>query len=81
MSTLNLARLVTAAYTAALVMGILAVRPGCVQLVVWASQEKSDQLGRIADRYELSRPSEDLRCIDIKVVRKASGEAEQALAR
>ncbi|MDP9252522.1 MAG: substrate-binding domain-containing protein, partial [Chloroflexota bacterium] len=71
----------TAAYAVSLVLAVLVLRPGCVQLVVWASQEKSDQLGRIADRYELTRPSEDLRCVDIKVVRKASGEAEQALAR
>jgi Ca-activated chloride channel family protein len=71
---------VTAAYAVSLVIAILVLRPGCVQLVVWASQEKSDLLGRIADRYELTRPSEDLRCVDIKVVKKASGEAEQALA-
>jgi Ca-activated chloride channel family protein len=63
-----------------LVAAILVLRPGCVQLVVWASQEKSEQLAGIADRYEQTRPSQDLRCIDIKVVRKASGEAEQALS-
>lgn len=80
MSTLNLARIVTALYAVSLVIAILVLRPGCVQLVVWASFEKSDLLGNIADRYELTRPSEDLRCVDIKVVRKASGEAEQALA-
>ena len=75
----NIARIVTAAYVASLVIGILVFRPGCVQLVVWASFEKSDLLGSIADRYEQTRPSEDLRCIDIKVVRKASGDAENAL--
>jgi Ca-activated chloride channel family protein len=80
MSTLNLARIVTAVYAVSLVVAVLLLRPGCVQLVVWASQEKSDQLGSIADRYEQTRPSEDLRCVDIKVVRKASGEAEHALA-
>jgi len=79
MATSNLARLVTAAYAVSLVIAVLVLRPGCVQLVVWASQEKSDLLSRIADRYELTRPSEDLRCVDIQVVRKASGEAEQAL--
>jgi Ca-activated chloride channel homolog len=72
---------VTALYAVSLVIAVLVLRPGCVQLVVWASQEKSDLLGRIADRYELTRPSEDLRCVAITVVRKASGEAEQALAR
>jgi Ca-activated chloride channel family protein len=80
MSTPNLARIVTALYAVSLVVVILLVRPGCVQLVVWASFEKSDLMGSVADRYELTRPSEDLRCVDIKVVRKASGEAEQALA-
>jgi Ca-activated chloride channel family protein len=80
MSTLTLARIVTALYAVSLVVVVLLLRPGCVQLVVWASQEKSDQLGSIADRYEQTRPSEDLRCVDIKVIRKASGEAEQALA-
>jgi Ca-activated chloride channel family protein len=79
-SALILARIVTALYAVSLVTAILVLRPGCVQLVVWASFEKSDLLGNIADRYELTRPSEDLRCVDIKVVRKASGEAEQALA-
>jgi len=77
----NLARVITAVYAVTLVIGALWLRPGCVQLVVWASQEKSDQLGSIADRYEQTRPSEDLRCVDIKVVLKASGEAEAALAR
>lgn len=80
MSTLNLARIVTAVYAVSLVVAILVLRPGCVQLVVWASFEKSELLGDIADRYEQTRPSEDFRCVDIKVVRKASGEAEQALA-
>ena len=75
----NIARIITAAYVASLVIGILVLRPGCVQLVVWASFEKSDLLGSIADRYEQTRPSEDLRCVDIKVVRKASGDAENAL--
>jgi Ca-activated chloride channel family protein len=76
----NLARLITAVYAVTLVIGVLWLRPGCVQLVVWASQEKSDQLGSIAERYGQTRPSQDLRCVDIKVVLKASGEAEQALA-
>jgi Ca-activated chloride channel family protein len=80
MSTLNLARIVTALYVVSLVVVVLLLRPGCVQLVVWASFEKSDLLGSIADRYEQTRPSEDLRCVDIKVIRKASGDAEQALA-
>ena len=79
MSTLNLARIVTAIYAVSLVIAVLWLRPGCVNLVVWASQEKSELLRSIAARYEQTRPSEDLRCVDITVVRKASGDAEQAL--
>lgn len=80
MSTLNLARIVTAVYAVSLVVAILVLRPGCVHLVVWASFEKEDLLSTIADRYERTAPSEDLRCVDIDVVRKASGDAENALA-
>jgi len=79
-STRNLARIVTAVYAVSLVIAILWLRPGCVHLVVWASFEKSALLGDIAARYEQTRPSEDLRCVEIDVVRMASGEAEDALA-
>lgn len=71
----------TVIYAVSLVIAVLILRPGCVQLVVWASFEKSDLLDSIATRYEQTRPSEDLRCVEIDVVRKASGEAEDALAR
>ena len=80
MSTLNLARIVTAIYAVSLVAAILVFRPGCVHLVVWASFEKEDLLSSIAARYEKIAPSEDLRCVEIDVVRKASGDAENALA-
>lgn len=80
-STRNLARIVTAVYALSLVVTILWARPGCVHLVVWASFEKSALLGDIAKRYEQTRPSEDLRCVEIDVVRIASGAAEEALAR
>ncbi len=79
MSTLNLARIVTAVYAVSLVLAILWFRPGCVHLVVWASFEKEALLSDIAARYEQTRPSEDLRCVEIDVVRVASGEAEEAL--
>jgi Ca-activated chloride channel homolog len=46
---------------------------------MWASQEKSDLFADIASRYEKTSPSEDLRCVRIEVVRKASGEAEDEL--
>lgn len=78
-SSRNLARIITAAYALSLVIAILVLRPGCVHLVVWASFEKSDLLDSLARRYEQTRPSEDLRCVEIDVVRKASGEAENAL--
>jgi Ca-activated chloride channel family protein len=52
-----------------------------VQLVVTASNEKSGPLGEMASDFVRSGPAVDDRCIDIKVVRKASGEAEEALAR
>lgn len=81
MSSRSLARIVTALYAVSLVIGILVFRPGCVHLVVWASFEKSELLSSLANRYEQTRPSEDLRCVDIEVVRKASGEAEAALHR
>jgi Ca-activated chloride channel family protein len=79
MPSRNIARIVTALYAVSLVIAILVLRPGCVHLVVWASFEKSELMSSLAERYEQTRPSEDLRCVDIKVVRKASGEAESAL--
>src|SRR5687767_5565058 len=50
-------------------------------LVVTASNEKSGLLGEMAADFEKTRPTVDGQCIAIKVVRKASGEAEEALAR
>jgi Ca-activated chloride channel family protein len=76
-----IARVVTAVYGVTLFTAVAVIRPGCLDLVIWASVEKSDLMSDIAGRYESTlRPSEDLRCIDIIVVRKASGEAEEALA-
>ncbi len=50
-------------------------------LIVTASNEKSGLLGEMAAEFEKTRPTVDGQCIAIKVVRKASGEAEEALAR
>ena len=50
-------------------------------LVVTASNEKSGLLGEMAADFLKTGPSVDGQCIAIKVVRKASGEAEEALAR
>lgn len=52
-----------------------------VQLVVAASNEKSGLLGEMAADFMKTGARIDNQCIGIKVVRKASGEAEQALAR
>jgi Ca-activated chloride channel family protein len=50
-------------------------------LVITASNEKSGLLGEMAADFLRTAPNVDGQCISIKVVRKASGEAEEALAR
>src|SRR5690242_10812156 len=75
-----LARMVTAAFAVSLVSGVMVFQPGCVGVVVWSSFEKSDLMSTVAARYNQTRPSEDLRCVTISVVRKASGDAEKVLA-
>jgi Ca-activated chloride channel family protein len=52
-----------------------------VQLVVTASNEKSGLLGEMAATFMKTGARVDDQCLAIKVVRKASGEAEEALAR
>ena len=81
LSARSLARIVTAAYAVALVLGVIVFHPGCVNLVVWASFEKFDLLRDVAARYQQTRPSVDSRCVTIDVRRVASGEAEESLAR
>jgi Ca-activated chloride channel homolog len=54
--------------------------PSPVQLVVMASNEKSGPIGDMAADFVRTGAAVDDRCIDVKVVRKASGEAEAALA-
>ena len=55
--------------------------PRPVQLVVIASNEKSGPIGDLAADFMRTGPTVDDRCIDVQVVRKASGETEEALAR
>ena len=55
--------------------------PGSVVLVVAASQEKSTLLKELAQGYRDQKASVGGRCVDVQVVAKASGDAEQALAR
>ena len=74
------ARGATLLFGVALLAGLFIVGPGCVHVAVAASFEKSDLLGRIATDYNATRPSVDTRCVRIDVFRKASGEAERALA-
>jgi len=54
--------------------------PNPVQLVVMASNEKSGPIGDMAADFVRTDAAVDDRCIDVKVVRKASGDAEAALA-
>ena len=74
------ARGTTLLFGVALLVGLVILGPGCVHVTVAASFEKSDLLGRIATDYNGTRPSVDARCVRIDVFRKASGEAERALA-
>jgi len=57
--------------------------PRCASapLVVVASNEKSGLLGEMAADFAKTGPSVDGQCVAVKVARKASGEAEEALAR
>jgi len=78
-----LARLATAACAMLVVAGLIIVPPPppCIRLTVAASNEKSSLLAIVADEYETTRPMVDGRCVDVQVVKKASGEAEEALER
>jgi Ca-activated chloride channel homolog len=57
------------------------VRTNCVTLNVAASQEKSALLTELAKTYVQTGPTTAGQCIDVKIVQKASGAAEEALAR
>jgi len=78
-SSRYIARLVTAIYAVAFVIVSIGIGPGCISVTIWASQEKSDLWTEIASQFEGTRPTVDLHCIRIKVVRKASGDAEEEL--
>ena len=77
-----MARLATGASAMLAVVGLALLPPSrfCIPVVIAASQEKSAILAAIASDYELRRPVIDGRCVDIQIVRVASGEAETALA-
>jgi len=56
-------------------------RTGCTQLAVVASSEKAALLQQIATDYERADRRVGGRCVDVQVTSKASGAAEEALAR
>jgi Ca-activated chloride channel homolog len=80
---------ITLAVGAVLVAGFYTAKPSlpgttvCTSapLVVVVSNEKSGLLGEMAADFVKSGPSVDGQCVAVKVTRKASGEAEEALAR
>lgn len=79
--TTALARLATAV-SAALVVSVLALIPPsrfCIPVIIAASQEKFALIALLSDVYEAGRPVVAGRCVDVKVYRVASGEAEAAL--
>jgi Ca-activated chloride channel family protein len=56
-------------------------RSGCIGVVVAASSEKAALLAQMATSYDDSNPQLHGQCVDVRVFSKASGGAEQALAR
>src|SRR2546428_8785996 len=54
---------------------------GTVSLAVAASQEKSALLRELAQAYERGDARVGERCVSVQILEKASGDAEQALAR
>ena len=62
---------------------VLSQLPPCtpLPLAVTSSEEKSSLLVQLASDFERSRPMVGNQCVDVTVSRKASGAAEQALAR
>jgi len=62
------------------VLGVIGP-PRCEVVTVTSSQEKSALLVAIASEYNAAGPSVDGKCARVNVERKASGQAEDALAR
>jgi Ca-activated chloride channel family protein len=75
-----LARLATALFAGGVVAGVFLAIPPCPTLVVAASVEKADLLKAIAADFDRGR-SLAAPCGNVQILRKASGEAETALAR
>jgi Ca-activated chloride channel homolog len=79
----TLARLATGASAVVAVVALALLPPSrfCIPVVVAASQEKFGLVALLSDEYETGRPVVNGRCVDVKVYRVASGEAETALRR
>jgi Ca-activated chloride channel family protein len=72
---------ITAAFSFVAVSVIGYVNSECISLVVWSSNEKSQLLQDIAEKYNDGNPAVDRRCVRVKVSMVASGDGEQALTR
>ena len=66
---------------AVVVLALIPPSRFCIPVVIAASQEKFALVGLLSDEYETRRPVVNGRCVDVKVYRVASGEAEAALRR
>src|SRR5438045_9384001 len=75
--------LALASLVAVLLTWLMVPPPPCstVKLAVTSSEEKSSLLAQLSGEFERGRPMVGSQCIDVTVTRKASGLAEQALAR
>ena len=72
---------ITAAFAFVAVSLIGYGNSGCVSLVVWSSNEKSQLLQDIAEKYNDTGPTVDRRCVRVQVSTVASGDGEAALTR
>ena len=73
--------LALASLVAMLLTWLMVPPPPCLQVALTSSEEKSSLLAQLSDEFERGHPKVGGQCIDITVSRKASGAAEQALAR
>jgi Ca-activated chloride channel family protein len=72
---------ITVAFAIAIDAALAVAFDWCVPVEIASSQEKSALLADIARDYNASAPRVSGRCIRVTVTRRASGEAEEALAR
>src|SRR5438094_490163 len=70
----------TALFAVLVLGGLLAFDRTCLELTVLSSNEKSAMLAQLANEWNRGA-TVDGRCVQVRVVRKPSGDAERALAR